>query len=249
MRAHRFNPFGSLGLCDLRSDVDSKKAALIRLRISQPQRPACGAVLCYKHAMTYRLPSLNSLRAFEAAARNLSFQAAAIELGVTSGAVSQQVRKLEHSLGVALFQRLPHGILLTAEGELYLPKITKIFDDLTLATEEIAPDMNGKKFSVGVCPKAALALPKGWPLADPGLAPYVRERIDTSDMELVRNGTVQCLIQLGSGPYEDLQAFGIGVNAAQPAQTNGLHLICKAGLADCRQTQELLTNLNAHCPA
>ena len=48
--------------------------------------------------MTYRLPSLNTLRAFEAAARHLSFKTAANEIGVTSGAVSQQVRKLEHSL-------------------------------------------------------------------------------------------------------------------------------------------------------
>ena len=70
--------------------------------------------------MTYRLPSLNTLRAFEAAARHLSFRAAAHEIGVTSGAVSQQVRKLEHSLGVDLFQRLPHGLLLTLEGATYL---------------------------------------------------------------------------------------------------------------------------------
>ena len=112
--------------------------------------------------MTYRLPSLNALRAFEAAARHLSFRAAADEIGVTSGAISQQVRKLERSLGVDLFQRLPHGLSLTMKGEIYLPQITKIFDDLTIATEEIAPDMNGKKFAVGVCPRAAAVLPEGW---------------------------------------------------------------------------------------
>ena len=62
--------------------------------------------------MTYRLPSLNALRAFEAAARHLSFKTAATELGVTAGAVSQQVKKLENSLSVELFRRLPHGLLL-----------------------------------------------------------------------------------------------------------------------------------------
>ena len=51
--------------------------------------------------MTYRLPSLNALRAFESAARHLSFKMAASELGVTAGAVSQQVKKLEGSLTLA----------------------------------------------------------------------------------------------------------------------------------------------------
>ena len=71
--------------------------------------------------MTYRLPPLNTLRAFEAAARHLSFKTAANELGVTPGAISQKVKKLEASLGVPLFRRLPHGLLLTEEGEAYLP--------------------------------------------------------------------------------------------------------------------------------
>ncbi|MEL6197301.1 MAG: LysR family transcriptional regulator, partial [Pseudomonadota bacterium] len=50
--------------------------------------------------MTYRFPSLNGLKAFEASARHLSFKAAAGELGVTPGAVSQQVKRLEASLGI-----------------------------------------------------------------------------------------------------------------------------------------------------
>ena len=85
--------------------------------------------------MTYRLPSLNTLRAFEAAGRPLSFKMAASELGVTAGAVSQQVKKLEGSLGVDLFRRLPHGLLLTAEGETYLPRISTVFEELTQADE------------------------------------------------------------------------------------------------------------------
>ena len=60
--------------------------------------------------MTYRFPSLNGLKAFEAAARHLSFKAAAGELGVTPGAVSQQVKRLEASLGISLFRRLPQGV-------------------------------------------------------------------------------------------------------------------------------------------
>ncbi|RZN13131.1 hypothetical protein CWO91_00670 [Bradyrhizobium genosp. SA-3] len=60
--------------------------------------------------MSYRLPPLNSLRAFEASARHLSFKRASDELCVTPGAVSQQVKSLEASLGVQLFEEL---VLLT----------------------------------------------------------------------------------------------------------------------------------------
>ena len=59
--------------------------------------------------MSYRLPPLNGLRAFEASARHLSFRRAADELCVTPGAVSQQVKSLEASIGVKLFRRLPRG--------------------------------------------------------------------------------------------------------------------------------------------
>ena len=56
---------------------------------------------------------LNALRAFEAAARHLSFTRAALELNVTQTAVSAQVRQLEDRLGTPLFRRLPRGLALT----------------------------------------------------------------------------------------------------------------------------------------
>ena len=61
-----------------------------------------------------RLPPLNALRAFEAAARHLNFSRAADELSVTPGAVSQQIQNLEDYVGVSLFKRTPKGLLLTA---------------------------------------------------------------------------------------------------------------------------------------
>ena len=67
--------------------------------------------------MTRRLPPLNALRAFEAAARHLSFTKAADELNVTPAAISHQVKRLEEHLGVPLFRRLPHGLLLTESGQ------------------------------------------------------------------------------------------------------------------------------------
>ena len=196
--------------------------------------------------MTYRLPSLNTLRAFEAAARHLSFKVAASELGVTSGAVSQQVKKLEGSLGVALFRRLPRGLLLTDEGEAYLPRITKIFENLTDATEAIAPEMNGKKFTVGICAKATTVLPQGWPRHCDHLKPYVRDAIQTTDVELVRTNEIDCLIRLGGGPYGELFLESIPSAPSAKDRFDELHFLCKPGLANCRQTKALIADLKGY---
>jgi len=82
----------------------------------------------FESKMSHRLPPLNGLRSFEAAARHLSFTRAADELSVTPGAVSQQVRSLERALGITLFRRLPRSLVLTDEGEAYLPAIKSAFD-------------------------------------------------------------------------------------------------------------------------
>lgn len=83
------------------------------------------------------LPPLNALRAFEVAGRSLNFRAAADELGVTQGAVAQQVRLLEDHLGLPLFQRLPRGLSLTAKGAVYLAGVSRAFDGLTEATAQL----------------------------------------------------------------------------------------------------------------
>src|SRR3954465_2010464 len=69
-----------------------------------------------------RLPSLNALRAFEAAGRHRGFARAAGELHVTQGAISRHVRVLEEHLGVDLFRRRPHGVELTERGRALLPE-------------------------------------------------------------------------------------------------------------------------------
>lgn len=75
--------------------------------------------------MSYRLPPLNALRAFEAAARHLSFKQAAAELAVTPTAISHQLRGLEEYLGFPLFRRLTRALELTAEGRAMLPKVSE----------------------------------------------------------------------------------------------------------------------------
>lgn len=81
-----------------------------------------------------RLPHVTWLRAFEAAARHSSFSAAAEELGLTPAAVSQHIRLLEQHLGVNLFKRLPHGVLLTDMGQAYALPIRRAFADMQDAT-------------------------------------------------------------------------------------------------------------------
>jgi DNA-binding transcriptional LysR family regulator len=101
-------------------------------------------------AMTYLLPPLNALRAFEAAARHLSFKQAAHELHVTAGAVSQQVRLLEERLGVQLFERLTRQVVLTPAGEAYLTPIRKAFCRIGEATAELKPEGITNLLHIGV---------------------------------------------------------------------------------------------------
>ena len=89
--------------------------------------------------MTYALPPLNALRAFEAAARHLSFKLAAHELHVTPAAVGQQVKALEARLGVQLFERLHKQLILTEAGQAYLPVISEGFRHIAEATSQLKP--------------------------------------------------------------------------------------------------------------
>lgn len=83
------------------------------------------------------LPSLSALRAFEAAARHLSFTKAASELGVTQSAISRQMRAMEDLLGLRLFERTGHGLILTEAGEVYAQKIRTKLQDIETATLEL----------------------------------------------------------------------------------------------------------------
>ena len=87
--------------------------------------------------MARRLPPLNALRAFEAAARHLSFTKAADELAVTQAAISHQVKGLEDRLGVALFRRANRALVLTEVGQAYLPALRDAFDAIDAATARI----------------------------------------------------------------------------------------------------------------
>jgi LysR family glycine cleavage system transcriptional activator len=99
-----------------------------------------------------KLPPLNALRAFEAAARHLSFKRAAAELHVTQAAVSHQVRALEAQLGVALFERLHRALALTPAGARYLPALTDAFDRLDEATLALRARPRAPRLVLSVVP-------------------------------------------------------------------------------------------------
>ena len=95
--------------------------------------------------MPYRLPPLNALRAFEAAARHLSFKIAALELSVTPTAVSHQIKLLEETLGLPLFHRLTRALELTTQGEAMLPKVREGLECFVAAVEMArGPDTHGR---------------------------------------------------------------------------------------------------------
>ncbi len=88
------------------------------------------------------LPPPNALKAFEAAARHGSFSKAAVELHVTHGAVSRQVRQLEDFLGCEMFHRLPRGLQLTARGREFSLGVQSAFEQIREAVEAVRVDQD-----------------------------------------------------------------------------------------------------------
>lgn len=95
-----------------------------------------------------RLPPLNSLRAFEAAARHLSFRRAADELGVTPTAISHQIKLLEEMLDQLLFVRRPRPLRLTPAGERFFPVLRDGFDAFAAAAVAIGGRDRGRPLVV-----------------------------------------------------------------------------------------------------
>lgn len=85
-----------------------------------------------------RLPPLNAIKAFEAAARHMSFKQAAAELGVTPTAVSHQIRLLEETIGQSLFRRHPRPMILTDVGAALFPSFRDTLDQLDRAISEVS---------------------------------------------------------------------------------------------------------------
>jgi LysR family glycine cleavage system transcriptional activator/LysR family transcriptional regulator of beta-lactamase len=170
-----------------------------------------------------RLPSLNGLRAFEAAARHASFTAAADELHVTQAAVSRMVRLLEERLGFLLFERRPNGLALTAQGKALQPGITAAFDAIAGVTEQVAAMRSAPVLTVGVGPSFAVR----WLI--PRLASFYRDHPDI-EIRIATGGAINpfqddwtCGIRLGDGNWPGYEA--------EPLFSADLFPVCTAGIA------------------
>src|SRR6266576_1234421 len=157
--------------------------------------------------MTTRLPSLNGLRAFEAAARHLSFTVAASELNVTQTAISHQIRRLEEELGIRLFIRQNRALALTPEARDYLPGVRAAFNDLRLATERLLRKDNDHVLTVSTLASLAAKwlLPRlsAFQEAHPGID--VRITTSTSLVDF-KSGDVDAAIRYGRGNWPGLRA-------------------------------------------
>jgi len=105
--------------------------------------------------MARRLPNLNALKAFDAAARHESFTRAAEELFVTQGAVSHQIKALEAELGIKLFNRQPQRLVITEAGREYLTVVSDAFDRLAAGTDRLLQRQNAGVLTVSTSPNFA----------------------------------------------------------------------------------------------
>jgi len=105
--------------------------------------------------MLRRLPVLNALKSFEAAARHESFTRAAEELNVTQGAVSHQVKALEQELGVKLFNRERQRLVITESGRQYLAVVRDAFDRIAIGTERLMQRQSSGALTLSTSPDFA----------------------------------------------------------------------------------------------
>jgi LysR family transcriptional regulator, glycine cleavage system transcriptional activator len=193
--------------------------------------------------MSYQLPPLNGLRAFEASGRHLSFKRAAGELGVTAGAVSQQVKALEAMLGIKLFRRLPRGLLLTSSGEGYLPSLSNAFRAMSEATERVAPVLRGRRLRLGIAPTiTAKRYPAIAQLKRPEGAQLCGKLIATDDVRKLIDGEIDVLVRTLTPSHPGLHLDQVELGASAGARRT-VTVMTLPGLAGCREHKALLKML------
>lgn len=155
--------------------------------------------------MRTKMPPLNALRSFEAAARHCSFKNAAEELGVSHSAISHQVKLLEEYLGVELFTRKSRAVELTRTGQAYYPVLREAFDDILEATERILAPHSPSIITVQLYSTLAVR----WLIPRlPGFSeahPDIQVRLNTSQTDVdFDHDDVDACIRIGRSPAEGL---------------------------------------------
>jgi len=160
---------------------------------------------------------LNSLRAFEASARHLSFVVAANELHVTPAAVSHQVKRLERYLRVPLFRRLPRGLLLSETGQTLLSELREVFLHLDKAMERVTQSDSRGALTISVAPMFAVKWLVPRLRKFDALYPDIDVRMSSS-LRLVdfQRDAFDAAIRLGSGAYSGLEAVKLFDESVTP---------------------------------
>jgi LysR family glycine cleavage system transcriptional activator len=167
--------------------------------------------------MARRLPSLNALKAFEAAARHESFTAAAEELFVTHAAISRHIRELEETLGADLFIRTGRGVKLTDSGQRFGSALTPLFDRMAEAVRETAAQGKVRTLAVSVEPSIA----SRWLVPRLGrfnaLHPDIELAIDPSSRLVdFRSGEADLGLRYGGGQWDDVEAAKLSDSVSFP---------------------------------
>ena len=189
------------------------------------------------------LPPLPWLRAFECAARHLSFTQAAAELNLTQAAISKQVKALELHLRDALFLRSARSVTLTKTGEAYLPKVSDAFDRLAIGTREVF----GRRRHAALTVRCAVSFAVNW-LA-PRLADYLGQHpgrqirvISSVWNDAFDKDACDLDIQYGTGAWPGMTSHRLTWETITPLCAPGLALQSPADL----RHQRLLHVLGYH---
>lgn len=151
------------------------------------------------------LPSLNALRAFDAAARHGSLTRAAAELHVTHGAVSRQIKELEGFLGRELFRRLPRGLELTGHGRQLAFTVTGVFEDLKRAVAEVRDRPGKRVINLSTVPSLAARWLVTRLARFQAAHPDIEIRVATSyQLADFKRDEVDIALRYGRGPWGDL---------------------------------------------
>lgn len=170
--------------------------------------------------MARRIPPLNPLRGFEVVARTLNLTEAAKELHVTQSAVSRQIATLESYLGVELFRRERHGVVLTRAGQTYAEQIGPAFDAIALATDSLtkATGQGSLRVRTYTTFAAKWLIPRlpAFKKAHPGID--VRIVTAVPDVDFDRDG-VDLAIQFGAGHWPRAEADLLFSDEIEPVCT------------------------------
>ena len=155
--------------------------------------------------MLRHIPGLQSLKAFDASARHLSFTRAAAELNVTPAAISHQIKELEKQIGVSLFLRTSRHMQLTRQGHILRPAITDALAGLTSALQRIRQAENPTQIRVTASPSIAAKwlVPRLDRFLDTVPGADVRIDVSSSVLDFERDD-VDVAIRFGDGNYPGL---------------------------------------------